>query len=422
MARIKHLNTLNSATEQLLALLQQRIARSTRSSRAGKVTYIIGNNGTGKSRVLGALAERLSTTRPLRTVACIASSIHDRFTFGSSGQVRYLGVRNATNAVFLSAMARQLSRLILQAMAIDRERFNALREAVNMDLVFRLGNNVESNVKKILEGSDREKVNSKAVHFKHLVTSRYASIIRRIASGSGQFERLTDLQIQTLLQYLELGIEIDLYVALDDGLLLNFVELSTGEQNRILVLAKVLSSMEEGAVFLIDEPEVSLHLHWQMSFHETLMKLLSKLARFHVVIATHAPVVISEAAKYDPLNKENLVAILRHEVGEDENPIAIKFGKGNVILETHSFADVASHDQLVLRYFQTSPYEARAISAEIADTVLSVAEGTKELSEAATILKRLKATQGLSEEALQQINQAISLIDRDLVCSIKGIE
>lgn len=91
MGRVRTEGPLNSAMEQLLDLLQARVAASTRSTREGQVTYIIGNNGTGKSRVLGELAERLSIMRPARTVACIASSIQDRFKYGDSGRVRYLG-------------------------------------------------------------------------------------------------------------------------------------------------------------------------------------------------------------------------------------------------------------------------------------------------------------------------------------------
>lgn len=421
--RGKFTPSMQSATERLTDLLQERVAASTRSTREGKVTYIVGNNGTGKSRVLGALAERLHIMRPARTVACIANSIHDRFKYGDSGRVRYLGARNATNAVFLSAISRQVIRLILQAMVIDRKLFGALCESVSMDLTFRIGKDVESQVKRVLEvPPERTKGKRRANTFKALGGARPLAVLRRIAQGPGRFERLNEVQIRTLLKYIELGIDIELDVVLPGGTLMNFGQLSTGEQNRMLVLAKVLSVMEQGTVFLIDEPEISLHLHWQMRFHETLMTLLSRLTRFHVVIATHAPIVISEAAKYDPLSQKNLVAILRHNVTEGERLGNVIPGRGSVALETHSFADVASHDQLVLRYFQASPYHAREISVEIADTVLGVAEGGKDTADAVELLQRLKATEGLSDETQAQIDEAISLVRRDWIQSLKESE
>jgi hypothetical protein len=253
----------------------------------------------------------------------------------------------------------------------------------------------------------------KATIFKALGYARNLTVLRRIAKGPSRFDRLTLLQLPMLLEYLKLGLDIHLDVVFEDQRQLEFGQLSTGEQNRILVLAKVLSVMEDGAVFLIDEPEVSLHLHWQMKFHETLMRLLTGLNRFHVVVATHAPVVISEAAKFDPNNQQNLVAILRHELSEGERAGDVAPGRGNVTLETHSFAEVASHDQLVLRYFQSAPYNAREISVEIADTVLRVAERVKETPDAVMLLEGLKDTLGLSSGAQRQIDEAISLVRRD---------
>ena len=416
MARAGAENARKTAAEQLVDLLVERVAASTRNPRAGRVTYIVGNNGTGKSRALGALADRLSAARPARTVACIANSIHDRFKYGDTGRVRYLGARNQTNAVFLSGIDRQLSRLLLRAMIIDPRLYSALRDTVSMDLAFNIGKDYRAQVKKLLERSERNTGRrSKATTFKALAAAQPLAILQRIAQGPGKFELLTKVQIRTLFQYLELGVDIQLDVVLRGKERLNFGQLSTGEQNRMLLLAKVLSTMEPGAVFLIDEPEVSLHLHWQMRFHETLMELLTKkLSRFHIVIATHAPVIISEAAKYDPASQKNLVAILRHDVKDGEVLGEISIGHSEVSLETRSFFEVASHDQLVLRYFQSAPYHAREISVEIADTVLGVAEGVKAPTEAEALLRRLMSTEGLSKEAITQIEDALSVVRRGL--------
>lgn len=405
-----------NAMNQLVNLLEQRIADSTRSTRPGKFTYIIGNNGTGKSRALGALAEQLSRARPARPVACIANSVHDRFKYTDTGKVRYLGARNQTNAVFLSGIDRQLSRLILRAMMIDPKLFGALCDSVSMEFAFRISDDFETRVTKLLKEPPEERRGrrTKAALFRSLSGARPLSVLRRIHKGSGRFEGLSGPQVNFLLQYLELGIDIQLDVILEAGHRLAFGQLSTGEQNRILTLAKVLSMMEQGAVFLIDEPEVSLHLHWQMKFHQTLVGLLSRLTRFHVVIATHAPIIISEAAKYDPHSKTNLVAILRHDVAHDNSAGGTEMKLGAVSLEQRSFNEVASHDQLVLRYFQAAPYHSREISVEIADAVLNVAEGVSSQKTAEDLLRRLLSTEGLSDEARAQIDGALTIIGQDL--------
>jgi predicted ATPase len=406
---------------KLLTILLERISASTKRTREGQVTYVIGNNGTGKSRILGELAEQLREARPARTVACISNSIYDRFRYTDTGRVRYLGARNAPNAVFHSAVDRQLSRLILQAMVIDRRRFTRLSEAVSTEFSFSLGKDIEKQVKERLEGhSGQTKARGKAKTHRDLLMPGSIGMLRRISTGEGRFEHLTDAQIRVFLRYLDLNIDIDLNVHLTDGSTIGFKDLSTGEQNRTLLFAKVLSAMEEGAVFLIDEPEISLHLHWQMRFHCTLMRLLTGLARFHVVVATHAPILISEAAKLDPNNQRNVVAVLRRPLSEDGTPGDHGPGSSPVTCDIHTFAEVASHEQLVLQYFQTAPYHAREVSVQIADAVLRVAEDAgKYRSAAEQLLREIRGALGLSDEAKAQIDSAIELIQDRLVPSIQ---
>lgn len=104
---------LDYSSGELVQSILKRIEDSTARKGKGKFTYIIGNNGSGKSRVLGALSEKLESKQPRSIVACIASSIHDRFQYGDHGNVKYMGARNARNAVFLTAIERDLSRYIL---------------------------------------------------------------------------------------------------------------------------------------------------------------------------------------------------------------------------------------------------------------------------------------------------------------------
>lgn len=401
-------HVLNKLVDKVL----ERIARSTSRAHKGKVTYVIGNNGTGKSRLLGELADRLTEGGPGNTVACIANSLHDRFRYGDRGRLVYLGARNAPNAVFQTSSERQLGRFILRAMLFDRRLFSKLCDATNMDLSFHIGTNALEGLRHPgASKRDRERVFEKAEELE-LVDTRTLAMLERVASGTGRFEDLTSAQVPVLLRYLELSVDFDLFVTLRTGQTVGFSSLSSGEQNRMLLFAKALSVMTEGAIFLIDEPEISLHLHWQMKFHETLMRLLSPLKRFHVVIATHAPIVISEAAKFDPGNADNMVAVLRHYVSEDAHESDLGPGIDDMTCEMHSFADVASHDQLVLRYFHTAPYQAREVSFEIADAVLSVAEESMRVPTAVSLLKDLLTVEGLSDEAKLQILTAIDLVDR----------
>lgn len=405
---------------EVIDKIQQILTTSIDSKKNGKYTYIIGNNGTGKSRILGELAEKLKSVDSERITACISSTIHDRFTYSEHEKVIYMGARNSSNAVFLSAIDRQLAKFILQAMEIDRRSLKNLKEVLNMSISFVFG---EKTIETILTtpekaNRDTERVIKRASDL-GLLSTRKINTLKRIIDGNGTFDNLTKAQISTMLSYLDLNIDFNIRIELDGGEPINFNDLSSGEQNRFLLFSKILSVMKNGTIYLIDEPEISLHLHWQMEFHSNLDKLLFNIKNFHVIVATHSPTIISEAVKHDNKSLENTVAVLhrKSEINDIIKPELID--DKTVICKIHSFAEVASHDQLVLRYFQTSPYKTREVSVEIADVVLSMAEGYREKNDALNILNELSAAIGLSNEAKKQIDAALALVENDLINSLK---
>jgi ABC-type lipoprotein export system ATPase subunit len=69
--------------------------------------------------------------------------------------------------------------------------------------------------------------------------------------------------------------------------------LSSGEQHEIILMIDLLFSVPRGAVVLIDEPEISLHVAWQLAFIPDV-KRIAKLAGFRFVVATHSPQIIND--------------------------------------------------------------------------------------------------------------------------------
>lgn len=77
-----------------------------------------------------------------------------------------------------------------------------------------------------------------------------------------------------------------------------FENLSSGEQGILSLLIKIIASDAEHTTFLIDEPEISLHVSWQQTLPRILSLLSSRLdAAF--VLATHSPILIANAAEED---------------------------------------------------------------------------------------------------------------------------
>jgi len=81
--------------------------------------------------------------------------------------------------------------------------------------------------------------------------------------------------------------------------------LSSGEQHEIVLAYDLLFKTVPNSLVLIDEPELSLHLTWQVHFLPDLLKIV-KIANFDVIIATHSPFIIG--------NRRDLVVALEDKV------------------------------------------------------------------------------------------------------------
>lgn len=69
--------------------------------------------------------------------------------------------------------------------------------------------------------------------------------------------------------------------------------LSSGEQHEIILMIDLLFNVPPGAVVLIDEPEISLHVAWQVDFMPDVQKIAA-LAGFRFIVATHSPQIIND--------------------------------------------------------------------------------------------------------------------------------
>lgn len=81
--------------------------------------------------------------------------------------------------------------------------------------------------------------------------------------------------------------------SLEDGSDINLNALSSGEQNEIIMLYHLIFDVKDNTVLLIDEPEISLHVAWQLEFLDDIEKILEE-KKIQVIIATHSPQIINE--------------------------------------------------------------------------------------------------------------------------------
>lgn len=72
---------------------------------------------------------------------------------------------------------------------------------------------------------------------------------------------------------------------------LKLSELSSGEQHQIVLFYELIFLADSGTYYLIDEPEISLHVDWQRSFLDDILRV-ENLRGHKFIIATHSPQII----------------------------------------------------------------------------------------------------------------------------------
>lgn len=79
----------------------------------------------------------------------------------------------------------------------------------------------------------------------------------------------------------------------DKGDILKTHQLSSGEQNEIVMLYRLVYEVPDQSLLLIDEPENSLHVAWQKTIVDD-MKEIASVKRLQIIIATHSPSIVSK--------------------------------------------------------------------------------------------------------------------------------
>lgn len=78
-----------------------------------------------------------------------------------------------------------------------------------------------------------------------------------------------------------------------DGRKIKASSLSSGEQHELVMFYDLIFETHNNSTVLIDEPELSLHIKWQLDFIAELQEII-RLSSFQVIIATHSPQIIHD--------------------------------------------------------------------------------------------------------------------------------
>ncbi|MFS8977577.1 AAA family ATPase [Cupriavidus necator] len=397
---VEAVDTPQAPDEGLFGFLVDGIQMSLRSGDGPHFTYIIGNNGTGKSRQLARLAGYFGDRddSAAHVIGCISNAVYDRFTLTNRGRIEYLGARTSGNAVFHAAIDRQLSKIILKGILRNKSVVRRLEQSLAMDFMFsiRVPESGKIDLQKLV---DRRKLKNAPIS--SFLNRNEQIIVTGFFGKQVRFSSLSTVQATVLQKFLDLNPDVRIFIRRRDGMrvTIDFDQLSTGEQNRALTYAKVLAVAQEGALILIDEPEISLHLHWQMGFHERLRAIFGGLKRYHVVVATHSPVIISEGARVD--SSDAAVVVLERDEGKEAPDLTFRY---------HKFGEISSHERLVLKDFNTATFRTISVDVEIAESVLDALEQPDAVQDIVDKLESMSGKLGVSDEDKENIQAALNVL------------
>jgi predicted ATPase len=242
----------------------------------GKRMYVIGNNGEGKSMLLRDVA-KMSIDNKRLTIAVAAGS-SDRFPREVRGEnatfYKYRGAKTSARGVNSIQTAVDAAGLMLTIHS-DSEKLSVFEDIVSL-----IGFSAEQflipkNVQQYTNVSDSA-----------------IGGIARLASQSHD----DSLIIDNLRQHPEEQRKYKLGLRRQhngDGIV-PFDELSSGEQQIVVLVAKMVKEAEVGCLFLVDEPEISLHVSWQRALPK-LFQIIAQRFNVDILVATHSPVVVASA-------------------------------------------------------------------------------------------------------------------------------
>lgn len=300
-------------------------------------TMLVGRNATGKSRLLGRIANHYlfpsqefyhaidtsygSESAP-RQVIVISNSRYDKFPdpirsareragspiayhYLASGSDRFYSPYKVLSAAFATMLDPNYGSLkkegdlfrvldyigFLPACSFEIRRVSFAKEFDDFDRRRTIGERFDFNQEEF--DSD---LSPRLQHLDFLLRGK-RSLTVRLDAYSGLQTDISLHDFSTVVpRLIKAGIlrisRLTLYSKESKDKVL-FHQASSGQQCMLLLFLGLSGVMVDGSLVCIDEPEISLHPKWQAEFIGLLQENFSHYAGCHFLIATHSPQVVS---------------------------------------------------------------------------------------------------------------------------------
>jgi len=319
-----------------------------------KITYLVGNNGSGKTHILesiyfslsqpfsnGAEEYDIDLELELDNKETIELAIVDghelsySITKGVSNNAHNIKTKNKVNT-YDGSLIQKISKVVYSTVeinfttpAIQNVTSKNLDEQENpKDKSTNLGTEIPQLLVDIqaLDNAEKggwvDKVEQESKDNPILVPhgsftnrlKRFTSVFDKIFDGQKKFKGIETKNNQKHIVFTDTN-------GNDTGI----PDLSSGEKQIIFRIGYILKNLVniKGGIILIDEPEISLHPMWQTKFKETLLEVFDGLD-VQIIIATHSPYIF----KHLDETKERCIKVS----GKEKNSKEVKLSYKNMFL------------------------------------------------------------------------------------------
>lgn len=225
-------------------------------------------------------------------------------------------------------------------------------------------------------------------------------IFERKFSAFDSHRNYSELQSLLLLRRLNLLGLTNIWVKSHHGINIDVANASSGQQQMLCSFFGLSSALQDGAVVVIDEPELSLHPRWQQTYLDNLLTTLRTVKGCHVLIATHSPLIVQRA--------QNLGINVHHVGGKDDELFV-------------STSKTASVEGTLIDVFETPVVGSAHLANELFTIVTAAEQGTPE--ERSAKIQHLQNLQDVYTNAQVVDQKSLDLIIKALaILGVHGDE
>ena len=199
---------------------------------------------------------------------------------------------NSLNNAKINQIQREYTNVVKTVLKYDaetEEKINAFFKSLKEDIInAKQADNVQVTIDLLFKLSEVTKITNIISKAEKIEQSK-----KKVRQPIENFLSTVNGYIQSNNSEKQVGIDNDgtIYLKTSQGKKVNIQNLSSGEKQIVTFFAYLIFGLQTSnqSIFIVDEPELSLHLNWQRKFVDSILSINDNV---QLIFATHAPEMI----------------------------------------------------------------------------------------------------------------------------------